>query len=529
MSSAGRRGGSRDDASGTSSRRPTPDARRLSLSLRTRRAVALLVLQVLVPGSAELAVGNRRLGLVVLRTWAATVLLLVATGLLWLVTPRLVLRVITSSFVLGLVALLTAGAAVVMTALLVDAWRLARPDLLPRRTRIWLAAFLAVLVVVCAGTLVAVSRRMSAAADLVSSVFSADRPSSAVDGRFNVLLLGGDAGPDRVGTRPDSITLASIDATTGSTVLFGLPRNLEEVPFAPGSAAAKALPRGFSCGDACLLNGIYTWGSEHRSLFPGAKDPGAEAMKEAVQGVTGLRVNYYVLIDLKGFEQLIDALGGIRLTVTTRVPIGGVTSRVSGYLEPGPQTLDGYHALWFARSRHATNDYDRMARQRCVMNAMLRQLDPATVLERFQAIAVAGRDVVSTDVPAGELATFLALAAKARGQKVTSVQFVPPLIQPAFPDFTLIRGRVAAALAGAAGAAGTAGAAGAAGTAGAHGAAGADRPTSGAPPTAQDPGGTNRPSAGGGSAAPQRSGASAPSSSAAPEPPVTLSAVCAPA
>jgi LCP family protein required for cell wall assembly len=294
--------------------------------------------------------------------------------------------------------------------------------------------------------LVGLGKRLWAGADLINGVFGAGKESSAADGRFNVLLLGGDAGPDRMGTRPDSMTLASIDVETGRTVLLSLPRNLENVPFAPGSAAAKARPQGWSCGDECLLNGIYTWGSEHRSVFPGVADPGAEAMKQAVEGVTGLHVNYYVLIDLRGFSRLIDAMGGIRLTVNAKVPIGGGTSKVSGYIEPGTQTLDGYHALWFARSRHGANDYERMARQRCVMDAMVHQLDPATVLTKFQDIAAASKHVVSTDIPAGELATFLDLAAKAKSQKISSVQFVPPLINPARPDLGLIKSKVEAAV-----------------------------------------------------------------------------------
>jgi hypothetical protein len=132
--------------------------------------------------------------------------------------------------------------------------------------------------------------------------------------------------------------------------------------------------------------------------------------------------------------------------VNQRVPIGGGTSRVSGYIETGTQTLDGYHALWYARSRHGASDYARMARQRCVMDAMLQQLDPATVLTKFQGIAAAGKNVVSTDIPAGELGTFIDLAGRAKSQKTRSVQFVPPLINPARPDLALIRSKVSAAI-----------------------------------------------------------------------------------
>jgi len=427
--------------------RPEPRGpRSLSPALRVRRAIALLVMTCVVPGSAQLVAGNRRVGRVLVRLWIALALLGLVLVALFVLDRSVVLSLATSPVVLIGTALGCFAGAVAMPLALGDAWRLGRVGLLPTRPRWWISGGTAVLMILTCAGLVGTGQRLWAGANLINGVFGAGHASAATDGRFNVLLLGGDAGPDRIGTRPDSMTLASIDVHTGRTVLFSLPRNLEDVPFAPGSPAARALPQGWSCGDTCLLNAIYTWGTEHRSLFPGVADPGAEAMKEAVEGVTGLHVHYYALIDLRGFSSLIDAMGGIRVTVTKQVPIGGGTSKVSGYIEPGTQTLDGYHALWFARSRHGANDYERMARQRCVMDAMVHQLDPATVLTKFQAIASASRKVVSTDIPAGELGTFLDLAARAKSQRISSVQFVPPLIDPARPDLGVVRARVAAAL-----------------------------------------------------------------------------------
>jgi polyisoprenyl-teichoic acid--peptidoglycan teichoic acid transferase len=423
-----------------------PPQARPSQGLRIRRAVALLVLACVVPGSAQILAGNRRLGRWLLRSWLAVVGVVLLLGVLLLVDRSLALGLLTSPVVLIGSALGCFAAAGVMPLAIGDAWRLGRTADLPSRARLAVTAGAVVMMVASSVVMVGTGQRLWAGADLISGIFGSGTASAAVDGRYTVLLLGGDAGPDRVGTRPDSMTLASIDATTGRTVLFSLPRNLENVPFAPGSPAARALPGGWSCGDPCLLNAIYTWGSAHRSLFPGAADPGAEAMKEAVEGVTALRVNYYVLIDLRGFSSLIDAMGGIRVAVTKPVPIGGGTSKVSGYIQPGVQTLDGYHALWFARSRHGANDYERMARQRCVMNAMVRQLDPATVLTKFLGIAAASRQVVSTDIPDSALSTFLDLAVKAKTQQISSVQFVPPLINPARPDLGVIRSRIVAAI-----------------------------------------------------------------------------------
>src|SRR3954452_9155280 len=414
--------------------------------LLVRRAVSLVLMTLVLPGSAHWVAGDRRVAKIALGIAAGCLGLALLLGLVAAVDLGAAVRGLADSSVLRILAVLLVLAGFGEAALLADAWRLGRPASLPRRARPLIAAGTALAVVLVATGALAGAKRAWAGAGLLDDVFQGSTAAGAVDGRYTVLLLGGDAGPDRVGTRPDSVTLASIDAATGRTVLFSLPRNLEDVPFAAGSAAARAMPGGWSCGDACLLNAIYTWGAAHASLFPGVPDPGAEAMKEAVAGVTGLPVNYYVLIDLQGFRNLIDAMGGITLTVRQPVPIGGGTSRVKGYIQPGTQHLDGYHALWFARSRHGASDYARMQRQRCVMNSMLHQLDPATVLANFEDIAAAGGKVVSTDLPAGELGRFVGLAAGARSQQLTSVQFVPPLVDPAHPDGAAMRAEVQRAL-----------------------------------------------------------------------------------
>jgi LCP family protein required for cell wall assembly len=292
---------------------------------------------------------------------------------------------------------------------------------------------------------------VNAQRDFVASVFGSGQKSKAEKGRYNVLLLGGDSGADRIGTRPDSITLASIDADTGRTVLIGLPRNLSKVPFPDGTAMAKQFPDGFhwnDCGAECLINAVYTYASNHKDLFPGDPHPGVTATRQAVEAVTGMKVNYYVLIDLAGFRNLLNAVGGITLDIGKRVPIGGGTSPIKGYIEAGKnQHLDGYHALWFARSRAESSDYERMTRQKCVMSAMLNQLSPQTVLTKFQGIASASKEVVQTDIPAGELGTFTDLALDAKKLPVSSFSAVPPLIHTGNPDFALIRTKVAEAIA----------------------------------------------------------------------------------
>jgi polyisoprenyl-teichoic acid--peptidoglycan teichoic acid transferase len=451
----------------------------LSPAMRTRRAVTLLVMTLFVPGSAQVTAGNRRLGRVGLRIWFT----LLALG-----TALLVGYVLDRRFVIGLFArpmfllALTAGLivlAVLWAVFFVDSWRLGAPKLQTPLARRVIAVMTALLVVGTAGPMLFAAKQASAGRTLVTKVFGGNHKSAVVAGRYNVLLLGGDAGTDRFGLRPDSMTLASIDADTGRTVLFSFPRNLQNVPFPDTSPMHRAFPNGFNCGDSCLLNAVYSYAANHNGLYPkSVRNPGAQATMDAVSAITGLKVNYYTLIDLKGFQRLINAVGGVTIKVKTKVPIGGETTKISGYIRPGTRHLTGYQALWYARSRTGSSDYERMARQRCVMTAMLQQLSPQKVLLKFQSIASASSQVISTSIPDSEVGTFVDLALKAKGQKVTSVQFVPPLVLPKHPDFTAIRGLVDKAVAAAEKPPSSSATAGSSGGSGASGATGSSASSS---------------------------------------------------
>lgn len=403
----------------------------LSHRLRRRRAYTLPLLTLVAPGSAQLAAGNKRLGGIALRIWFG-LLAVVAVGVVVFFLDRsMIIEAFTNSTVLtGLAVVLGAGA-IGWALLFLDALRLARLQLLPRGARRGVAALTAVLVALTAVPLTLGARNVLAGRDLVASVFGNNTSVPPSDGRYNILLLGADSGADRSGVRPDTIMLASVDANTGRSVLFGFARDTENINFRPGSTMAQLMPQGWNCGDQCLLNGIYQWGAEHKDQFPAdVKDPGALATKEAVEALSGLDIQYYGMVDLRGFQRFIDAVGGIEIDVKTRVPIGGGTSPVRGYIEPGRQHLDGYHALWYARSREGSSNYERMARQRCVITAMVNQLTPDKVFVNFQKIAGVSGSILQTDVPESDLGTLGDLAMKARSQPMKSVNFVPPLINP---------------------------------------------------------------------------------------------------
>ncbi|HEV8055295.1 MAG TPA: LCP family protein [Nocardioidaceae bacterium] len=416
--------------------------------IRFRRALSLLVMTLVLPGSAQLVAGNARMGRVALRTCAAIGVLLVLVIAAGLVRPALVTAVLFSPVALGLLRAVLVLLALGWAVLFVDAWRLGDPLGLQQRQRLAVFSLNGALCFVVSGALLFGSHLVEVHRSLIVEMFGSGVESSADNGRYNVLLLGGDAGETRSGMRPDSLTVASIDEETGRTVLVGLPRNLENVPFPAGTPMAEAFPDGFDCGSECLLNAIYTWAADNRGRFdPDIEDVGAYATKLAVQEITGLKINYYVMVDLRGFQDLVDAVGGVTVNVAQRVPIGGGSSDITGWIEPGRRHLDGFHTLWFARSRETSDDYSRMARQKCVMSAMLNQLRPATVLVHFQDIAEASQRTVTTDIPASQLSSFVDLAAKAKELPVSTVSIVPPKIQTYDPDYDTIAAMVDEAVA----------------------------------------------------------------------------------
>ncbi len=415
------------------------------MRVRFRRAVTLVVMTLLLPGSAQLVAGRRQVGRIAMRVWLLLIALVGGVVLLGLIWPGFVYWMLSSTFVLGLVRAVLFALAIGWAGLFVDAWHLGRPLELMQKQRLAMVGINGFLCFAVAGTLLFASHVVGVGHNFIAAMFGDGPVSDAHNGRYNVLLLGGDSGADRWGLRPDSITVASIDAETGRTILFGLPRNMQNFPFAEGSVMAEQFPDGFNC-DGCYLNGLSTWAADNTELFKKVDDPGVEATIEGVEGITGLQISYYAMVNLKGFRDLVDAVGGVKLNVRDRIPIGGVGGPVTGYIEPGYQRLDGFQTLWFARSREEADDYSRMARQKCVMDAMLDQLSPQVVVRRFESIAKAGEKIISTNLPASELDRFMGLAAKARSQPVATVSFVPPMVNTAEPDVEEIRARVQQAI-----------------------------------------------------------------------------------
>jgi polyisoprenyl-teichoic acid--peptidoglycan teichoic acid transferase len=428
-----------------------------SPSVRTKRAFVLLLLTLLVPGSAQIVAGDRQLGRRALRV-TLTVWVLVIAALVLLATNRpLVIGLVTNPIASLLIVIILAVLALAWAALFVNTLRLIRPVLLEPGARPGVVIALVLAMVLSSGSLGYAAYLLNVSRNAIGSIFASGPAIDPVEGRYNFLMMGGDAGEDRTGRRPDSLSVISVDAETGGTAIISVPRNLQNAQFSEGSPMREIYPDGYNCGDACLINAINTEvTNDYQDLYPGVTDPGAQATLEAVSGTLGITVQAYVLVDMEGFSKLIDAMGGIRIKAGGWVPMSGYFDEVNqihgmplGWIPAGEQTLDGNQALWYGRSREFVDDYARIQRQQCVQQAMLKQLDPATLLAKFEDIANAGTKVVDSNISASQLGSFVDLAIKAKNQEIRRLTIGPPDFDVSFstvPDFDVIHQRVDALL-----------------------------------------------------------------------------------
>jgi polyisoprenyl-teichoic acid--peptidoglycan teichoic acid transferase len=414
------------------------------------------LLSALVPGLGQLYTGRRRLGAAAIAATASLLLIAMVASRLG---PMGLLPLLLRPSVLVALLALNVGLTLLRLGCVVDAFRSAQLRRGPPPGGRYAAPLVGLAVIVAATVAphVAAGYYNIQAHRLVSSIAGAPTHSAAAwleRDRVSVLLLGGDAGPGRVGLRTDTMIVASVQRSTGAVALFGLPRNLTRVPMPDRAAAA------FAC--RCFpqpLNALYGWARAHPELFPGSPDPGAAALMGAVERLLGIPIDHYALVDLSGFVDVIDALGGVTVDVAERVrdrlsPATPDGPWRSFDIRPGRQHLDGETALAYARSRHATSDYDRMRRQRCLLAAVAGQADPPTLLRALPRLVPLIERSVSTDIPVSDLPTLTGLAAKARRDRVLTVGLTPPRFAPTrdaagYPvvDVTAVRAAIRQAVA----------------------------------------------------------------------------------
>jgi LCP family protein required for cell wall assembly len=328
--------------------------------------------------------------------------------------------------------------------------------------------------------------------DIANSVIVAPPYEPSVDpldtDRLTILLVGGDAGPGREGLRTDSMNVVTIDLITGQAALFGFPRNLKLMPLPTRFETAfvdleeKVIEKDLTDLDedgypdtwydqdgdlipdeppfeTCncfptLLNEVHQYTKDWTGTYPYSPDPGLSALKDILSNAMGLPIDYFVMVDMAGFVDVIDAIGGVDVLVkepyhvTVSSPEEG-KPKATVNVEPGMNHLDGLEALAYSRWRIGSSDYHRMRRQRCLVRAAVTQTSTVTVIKAYPDLLELMRDSITTDIPIDALPDLVWAAGQIDFDNVATVGFVPPTYNSGrtpgkypIPDIDRIRWKV---------------------------------------------------------------------------------------
>ena len=295
---------------------------------------------------------------------------------------------------------------------------------------------------------------LGTASELIGGVFDdgGDTPPhwNGTD-RLNVLLVGIDRRGNDASFNTDTLIVASIDPEKGSVTMFSIPRDTVDVPV---PAAARPL---YGATYGGKINSYYASALRHPDTFP---DGPMAALKALLGELYGIRIDYSLMADFGGFRDVVDTLGGVRVTARNPVtdeayPVSpGVIRRV--HIQAGVHSMTGVQALIFARSRHGSSDFDRAARQQQVIAAVRAQSDIEAITSNIPALVADLKDALKSDFPQEDLPLLLELIGRIDAANVRSLVFTPPNYQTEgsddrgyiiVPDVAKIRAAVVAAFA----------------------------------------------------------------------------------
>jgi LCP family protein required for cell wall assembly len=280
---------------------------------------------------------------------------------------------------------------------------------------------------------------VSTASALVGGIFSgaeegdgqggATPPSWDGTERLNVLLIGVDQRQGETSFNTDTLIVASVDPVKGSVSMFSIPRDTVDVPV---PASAQAL---YGATYNNKINSYYSSAKANSDTFPNGP---AAALRELLSELYGIRIDYSVMVNFSGFKQIVDTLGGIR--ITTKNPIVDETYPAGvGHLRRirmpvGVRTMDGQEALIFARSRYGSSDFGRAERQQQVIAAVRAQTDVEAIAANLPALASTLQDAIKSDFPQGDLPRLLELLGRVDASNLKSTVFAPPVYQTVGAD-----------------------------------------------------------------------------------------------
>lgn len=224
-------------------------------------------------------------------------------------------------------------------------------------------------------------------------------------GTTNVVLIGTDAG----GSNMDTIIVVGINRDSNTASMLSIPRDTY----------------------------VYITPSQRMGRINTARSP--EQLKQTILYNFGIPIHYYAKVDFSGFKQAVDLLGGLEVSVSCqlrdwRLKSPDLDPNVEDNwemfeLNPGIHEMDGDFALWYARSRKTTSDFDRGLRQQQILRSMLNQGVDLNLLTQAPDLFTAYRDFVETDIDVGRFLQFVSLAPSIRENGVQHL-YIARFLQP---------------------------------------------------------------------------------------------------
>ncbi|GAB4467198.1 MAG: hypothetical protein Kow00120_31210 [Anaerolineae bacterium] len=228
---------------------------------------------------------------------------------------------------------------------------------------------------------------------------------------INVLLMGLDTHPDRDGSRSDTIIVVSINRTTATVNMLSIPRDL--FVYIPGWTMQRI-------NTAAARGDIVEW-----------RGGGGPAMlRDTLLYNFGIPIHFYARVDFDGFRRLIDMVGGIELPVDCThqdwiLKEPGLDEENEDNwalftLPIGVQHLDGHTALWYARSRRRTSDFDRSRRQQMILRALFNKARSQDMLAQVPALWNEISQFVETDMTLADVLGIVPTALQLDSSRIQS-------------------------------------------------------------------------------------------------------------
>lgn len=249
--------------------------------------------------------------------------------------------------------------------------------------------------------------------------------------RVNILLLGVDQRDTGEIPRSDTIIVVSIDPVTKQVGMMSIPRDMKvEIP---------------NHGED-KINAAYSIGAQQSITGPGL-------VRATIEYNFHITIHYTAVVDFKGFQKIVDTLGGVTLDV--QAPIkddqypGAENNFTRVYFHSGLQHMDGAAALQYARTRHDDNDFARGNRQQQVLMALRSQATTLNLITKAPALLDDLGNTLKTDIPPSDALKLAKLGTEVKQPDIHSYSLLPALndqmengVDYLIPDWSKVRGIV---------------------------------------------------------------------------------------